>query len=84
MLLNAWIDRSHPQYFISTEVGRHNYTWQQVSSGTNMVHQQRPLPNGSTEAIRSISYQPKLTEILIDDKWSTNSNTDTCQMGKNN
>ena len=42
MLFKVQIDRSHPQYFIPTEVDR-NTPWLQVSSGTHMVHQQRHM-----------------------------------------
>ena len=37
MLFKVKIDRSQPQYFISTEVNR-NIPWRQVSSGIHMVH----------------------------------------------
>ena len=40
MLFKVQIDRSQPQYIISTEVDR-NTPWRQVSSGTHIVHQQR-------------------------------------------
>ena len=42
------IDRSIPQYFISTEEDR-NTPWRQVSSGTRMVHQQRYMPGGENK-----------------------------------
>ena len=45
MLLKVRIDRSQPQYFISTEVDR-NIPWRQVSSGTHMINQQRHMPSG--------------------------------------
>ena len=48
MLFKVWIDRSQPQYFISTEVDR-NTPWRQVSSGTHMVHQQRHMPSGKNK-----------------------------------
>ena len=39
MLFKVQIDRSQPQYFISTEVDK-NTPWRQVSSGTHMVQNQ--------------------------------------------
>ena len=38
------IDRSQPQYYISTEEDS-NTPWRQVSLGTRMVHQQRQMPS---------------------------------------
>ena len=42
MLSKVQIDRSQPQYLISTEVVR-NTPWRQVPSGTHMVHEQRHM-----------------------------------------
>ena len=44
-------DGSQPQYFISTEVDRNN-PWQNVSSGTHMVHWQRHMPSGKNKLER--------------------------------
>ena len=53
MLFKVQIDQSQPQYFISTEVDR-NTPWRQVSSGTNMVHQQRHTPSGKNKLERDL------------------------------
>ena len=45
------IDWSQPHYLISTELYR-NAPWQQVSSGTRMVHQQRHMLSGKNKLDR--------------------------------